>query len=92
MGMAFEGPPWIHPDLPPAGQGVIRENVKMGRKTKQKRTIRVKRMFEPDRLSNVNLQSAYEQLIPPQHYWVGPIAQRTDKPAEGLALRAEIMG
>ena len=90
MGMALAGPPWIHPDLPRAGQGVIRENVKMGRKTKQKRTIRVKRMFEPDRLSNVNLQIAYEQLIPPQQYWVGPIEQRTGNPAEGLALREEV--
>lgn len=91
MGMAFAGPPWIHPDLPPAGQGVIRENVKMGRKTKQKRTIRVKRMFEPDRLSNVNLQNAYEQLIPPQHYCIVPMEQRTGKPSEGLALREEVM-
>ena len=64
----------------------------MGRKAKQKWTIRVKRMFEPDRLSNVNLQIAYEQLIPPQQYCVGPIEQRTGNPAEGLALREEVMG
>lgn len=64
----------------------------MGRKTKQKRTIRVKRMFEPDRLSNVNLQIAYEQLISPQQYCVGPIEPRTGKLAEGLALREEVVG
>jgi hypothetical protein len=63
----------------------------MGRKPKQKRTIKVKRMFEPDRLSNVNLQIAYEQLIPPQQYCIVPMEQRTGKPSEEIPIREEVL-
>lgn len=65
----------------------------MGRKPKQKRTVRVKRMFEPDRMSSVNLQSAYEQLIPPHQYCVVmPLEPRTITQPEELPFREEVMG
>jgi len=82
----------MHHDLTPIRAGVIREKVRMGRKPKQKRTFRVKRMYEPDRMSIVNLQSAYEQLIPPQRYWVVALEPGTIKQSEELPLKEEVMG
>jgi hypothetical protein len=32
--------------------------------SKEPRTLKVKRMFEPDRTSTMNLQIAYEQILP----------------------------
>jgi len=40
----------------------------MNRELKKKRTLRVKRMYEPDRMAPINLQVAYEQVVPPRHY------------------------
>lgn len=35
---------------------------------KEPRTLQVKRMFEPDRTSTINLQIAYEQILPTKPY------------------------
>jgi hypothetical protein len=35
---------------------------------KEPRTLKVKRMFEPDRTSTINLQIAYEQILPTNTY------------------------
>lgn len=35
---------------------------------KEPRTLKVKRMFEPDRTSTINLQIAYEQILPTKQY------------------------
>jgi len=35
---------------------------------KKPRTLKVKRMFEPDRISATNLQTAYEQILPTKQY------------------------
>jgi hypothetical protein len=40
----------------------------MRREVKRKRTLGMRRMFEPDRMSSVHLQMAYEQLLPPRQY------------------------
>ena len=40
----------------------------MHQERKQKRTLQVKRMFEPDRMASVNLQVAYEQVVPLGQY------------------------
>jgi hypothetical protein len=52
----------------------------------------VKRMFEPDRMSPYNLQTAYEQLIPPRQFRVDSAEQNNpDKPSEELLLRKEVL-
>lgn len=62
----------------------------MCREPKRKRTLLVKRMFEPDRMSLVNLQTAYEQLLPPRQYRVISLEQSSGlKPPEELPLRKE---
>jgi hypothetical protein len=35
---------------------------------KELRRLKVKRMFEPDRTAPINLQSAYEQILPTKQY------------------------
>jgi hypothetical protein len=35
---------------------------------KEPRTLKVKRMFEPDRIAAINLQIAYEQVMPTKQY------------------------
>jgi hypothetical protein len=35
---------------------------------KEPRTLKVKRMFEPDRIATINLQTAYEQVVPIKQY------------------------
>ena len=40
----------------------------MNQERKQKRILQVKRMFEPDRMAAVNLQVAYEQVVPSDQY------------------------
>lgn len=62
----------------------------MCRKPKQKRTFLVKRTFEPDRMSSVNLQIAYEQLIPPCQYRVTPLEQSQANQTQKLPLREEV--
>jgi len=38
-------------------------------------------MFEPDRISPLNLQSAYEQILPTKRYRI-VLPQRADQPLE----------
>lgn len=40
----------------------------MNREPKRERTIRVKWMYEPDRMGPTHLQVAYEKVVPPEHY------------------------
>lgn len=48
---------------------------------KEPRTLKVKRMFEPDRISPLNVQSAYEQILPTKRYRI-VLPQRADQPLE----------
>jgi len=45
---------------------------------KKPRTLKVKRMFEPDRISATNLQTAYEQILPTKQYRI-VLPQRLDE-------------
>ena len=38
------------------------------RERKSKQALRVRRMFEADRISATNLQAAYEKVLPPGRY------------------------
>jgi hypothetical protein len=48
---------------------------------KEPRTLKVKRMFEPDRISPLNLQTAYEQILPTKQYRI-VLRKRPDQPLE----------
>lgn len=48
---------------------------------KEPRRLKVKRMFEPDRISPLNLQSAYEQILPTKQYRI-VLPQRRNQPLE----------
>jgi len=49
-------------------------------------------MFEPDRMSPHNLQTAYEQLIPPRQIRVDSTERNNpDKPSEEIHLRKEVL-
>ena len=48
---------------------------------KELRTLKVKRMFEPDRISPQNLQTAYEQILPTKQYRI-VLPKRPDQPLE----------
>jgi hypothetical protein len=37
-------------------------------KRQRRLTIEVQAMFEPDRIARMNLQAAYEKIIPPQRF------------------------
>jgi hypothetical protein len=62
----------------------------MCREPKRKRTLSVKRMFEPDRMSLFNLQAAYEQVIPPRQYAIIPFEQEPAKRSEELVQKEEV--
>ena len=49
--------------------------------SKELRTLKVKRMFEPDRISPLNLQTAYEQILPTKQYRI-VLPKRPDQPLE----------
>ena len=49
--------------------------------SKELRTLKVKRMFEPDRISPLNLQTAYEQILPTKQYRI-VLPQRRNQPLE----------
>jgi hypothetical protein len=44
----------------------------MRREVKRRQTLGVRHMFEPDRMSSIHLQIAYEQLLPPRQYRIVP--------------------
>ena len=50
----------------------------MHQERKPKRTLRVKRMFEPDRMAPVNLQVAYEQVVPTDQYRISRLSKNRE--------------
>jgi hypothetical protein len=56
--------------------------------SKEPRTLKVKRMFEPDRISPLNVQSAYEQILPTKRYRI-VLPKRPDQPLEFELERKE---
>lgn len=62
----------------------------MDREQKRKRTIKVVRMFEPDRLSQLNLETAYERLLPYDQYRFMLPEHESEKLAVDQALKEEV--
>lgn len=60
---------------------VIGEQVPMKPEPKEPRTLKVKRMFEADRIAPLNLQIAYEQILPTKRYRI-VLPKRSDQPLE----------
>jgi hypothetical protein len=52
---------------------------------KKPRMVKVKRMFEPDRIASINLQTAYEQVVPARQYRL----LRLELPEEKLEVTQE---
>jgi hypothetical protein len=77
--MASEGPLWSPRYRFKAQSGVIGEPVKMHQEPKPKRILRVTRMFEPDRMAPVNLQVAYEQVVPSDQYRIISLEQLSEQ-------------
>lgn len=90
MGMGLEEHRYPHRCLNCAHTGVIGERVQMDQERKRKRTIKVVRMFEPDRMSSINLPTAYEQTLPDDQYWFILPEQEPEKRAVDQARKAEV--
>jgi hypothetical protein len=91
MGMVFEGRLSAPRYRIKASSGVIGERVKMHQERKQKRTLQVKRMFEPDRMASVNLQVAYEQVVPLGQYRIITPEQFSEKSEIILPKEEEVL-
>jgi hypothetical protein len=91
MGMVFEGHLSAPRDRMKASSGVIGERVKMQQERKQKRTLQVKRIFEADRMAPVNLQVAYEQVVPSDQYWIISPERNSEKPEMSLPMLEEVL-
>ena len=63
----------------------------MHQERKQKRTLQVKRMFEPDRMASVNLQVAYEQVVPRGQYRIITPEQFSEKSEMILPKEEEVL-
>jgi hypothetical protein len=62
----------------------------MQQKRKQKRILQVTRMFEPDRMAPVNLQVAYEQVVPSDQYRILSLEQVSEKLEQILPIVEEV--
>jgi hypothetical protein len=91
MGMVFEGRLSAPRYRTKASSGVIGERVKMHQERKQKRTLQVKRMFEPDRMAAVNLQVAYEQVVPSTQYRIISPERIPEKSGMSLPMVEEVL-
>ncbi len=60
----------------------------MKQKLQRPQTLKVQRMYEPDRISPMNLQTAYENLVSPQHYRLVASAPHAEK-VETLTSKKE---
>lgn len=63
----------------------------MHQERKQKRTLQVKRMYEPDRMAPVNLQVAYEQVVPPDQYRIISPEMISKEPEMILPMEKEVV-
>jgi len=88
--MASEGHLWSPRYRFKAQSGVIGEQVKIHQEPKRKRILRVKRMFEPDRMAPVNLRVAYEQVVPPDQYRIICLEQISEKLEQILPIVEEV--
>jgi hypothetical protein len=61
----------------------------MHQEQKKKRMLRVHRKYEPDRISAINLQTAYEQVVPSRRYRV--IVLKCETKQKVLKLAEEVV-
>ncbi len=59
------------------------------RKGKRKGIYKVGRVFEPDRMAPVNLQTAYEQLLSPERYRIVQ-EQKDETITQAIEMAAEV--
>jgi hypothetical protein len=62
----------------------------MRQERKVKSTYRVIGMFEPDRMASVNLQFAYEEVMPTEQYRLLSSKQGTEKSNKELLVVEEV--
>lgn len=62
----------------------------MSQERKQKPILRVVRMFEPDRMASVNLQVAYEKVIPAEQYQILSSKKEAEKSNKILSVEKEV--
>ncbi|MCJ7435048.1 MAG: hypothetical protein MUO77_16320, partial [Anaerolineales bacterium] len=58
---------------------------------KKKRILRVHRKYEPDRISAINLQTAYEQVVPSQRYRIIVLELKCKTQQKVLKLAEEVV-
>ena len=62
----------------------------MNQERKKKPTLRVVRMFEPDRMASVNMQVAYEQVVPTEQYRIHSLKREAEKSDKILSVVEEV--
>jgi len=62
----------------------------MNQERKKKPTLRVIRMFEPDRMASINLQVAYEKVVPAEQYRVFSSEKEVEKLDKILSVLEEV--
>lgn len=62
----------------------------MDQERKRKRTIKVVRIFELDRMSQMNMQTAYEHILPDDQYRFMLPEQEPEKLAVDQARKEEV--
>ena len=63
----------------------------MHQEQKKKRMLRVHRKYEPDRISAINLQTAYEQVVPSWRYRVIVLELNCKTKQKVLKLAEEVV-
>jgi hypothetical protein len=62
----------------------------MRQERKKKRMLRVDRKYEPDRISVINLQTAYEQVVPSWYYRITELELKCETKQKVLKLAEEV--
>ena len=63
----------------------------MRQEQKKKRMLRVHRKYEPDRISPINLQTAYEQVVPLWRYRIIVLELKCKTQQKVLKLAEEVV-
>jgi hypothetical protein len=90
MGMVFKERPKRQRRSTQIQPGVIGERTQMPRELKNRRTLKVTPVFEPDRIARLNLQVAYEKIVSPDRYRITAPQPPAGQVAEGLHSKEEV--
>jgi hypothetical protein len=63
----------------------------MHQEQRKKRMLRVHRKYEPDRISAINLQTAYEQVVPSRRYRIIELELKCETKQKVLKLAEEVV-